>query len=235
MSPTITLDTPPKKELGDFALSVFPYAKITKLAPQVIAEKVAEELKKHSNHFKDVSIMGGYVNFFLTNASWGSIFQGLSTKDKPENNETIIVDYIGLNIGKPFHIGHLCTPTIGQSIVNLHRYLGYKVIGDNHLGDWGGLFGKLIAGYKKYGNSGNLKQNAIEHLLEVYIKINADSESDPTVEELCRNEFKKLSLADEENMELWKEFTAYSVEQSNKIMTLIGAHADYAIGESFYE
>lgn len=179
--------------------------------------------------------MGGYVNFFLTNASWMDIFKNLSTEQKSTKNETVVVDYIGLNIGKPFHIGHLCTPSIGQTIVNLHRHLGYRVIGDNHLGDWGGLFGKLIAGYKKYGNPEILKENAIEHLLEIYIKITADAEADPVVEELCRNEFKRLSEADPENIELWKEFTAYSVKKSNDIMEMIGAKTDYAIGESFYE
>lgn len=174
--PNITLDVPPKKELGDFAFNVFPYAKVTKLAPQVIAEKVAEELKKHSLYFKEVSIMGGYVNFFLTNTSWKDIFNSLSTEQKPTKNKTVVVDYIGLNIGKPFHIGHLCTPSIGQTIVNIHQHLGYRVIGDNHLGDWGGLFGKLIAGYKRYGNAEKLKGNTIEHLLKVYIKITADAE-----------------------------------------------------------
>ncbi len=163
------------------------------------------------------------------------IFHSLSTANKPANNETIVVDYIGLNVGKPFHIAHLCTPSIGQALINLHRYLGYSVIGDNHLGDWGGLFGKLIAGYKKYGDPEKLKKDAIEHLLEIYIQITADAEADTQVEELCRNEFKKLSEADPENMELWKEFTAYSVKKSNEIIKIIGAKPDYAIGESYYE
>lgn len=233
--PTIVLDTPPKKELGDFAFNVFPYAKITKLAPPVIAEKIDEGLRNHLECFKDVSIMGGYVNFFLTNEAWMDVFNSLSTENKSNKGETVVVDYIGLNIGKPFHIGHLCTPTIGQTIINLHRHLGYTVIGDNHLGDWGGLFGKLIAGYKKYGNPVSLKENAIEHLLEVYIKITADGEADSSVEDLCRAEFKKLSEADPENIELWKEFTSYSVAQWNILIKQIGVQADYAIGESFYE
>lgn len=144
LSPTITLDTPPKKELGDFAFNVFPYAKVTRLAPPVIAEKIAKALQNHPKHFKDVSIMGGYVNFFLTNTSWMDLFGSLSTQSKPANNETVVVDYIGANAGKPLHIGHLCTPSIGQSIINTHEYLGYTVIGDSHFGDWGGIFGKLI-------------------------------------------------------------------------------------------
>jgi arginyl-tRNA synthetase len=234
-TPSVSLDIPPKKELGDFAFNVFPYAKITRLAPPVIAEKIAEELRNHSHYFRDVSITWGYINFFLTNEAWVDIFHSLSTANKPANNETIVVDYIGLNVGKPFHIAHLCTPSIGQALINLHRYLGYSVIGDNHLGDWGGLFGKLIAGYKKYGDPEKLKKDAIEHLLEIYIQITADAEADTQVEELCRNEFKKLSEADPENMELWKEFTAYSVKKSNEIIKIIGAKPDYAIGESYYE
>jgi len=92
--------------------------------------------------------MGGYVNFFLTNTSWKDIFESLSTKDKPVKNETVVVDYIGANAGKPLHIGHICTPSIGQSILNTHKYLGYTIIGDSHFGDWGGIFGKLICMYK---------------------------------------------------------------------------------------
>jgi arginyl-tRNA synthetase len=144
----IILDTPPKKELGDFAFNVFPYAKVTKLAPQIIAEKIAEGLKKHPLSFKEVSIMGGYVNFFLTNEAWMDIFQNLSTEDKTPKNETVVVDYIGANAGKPLHIGHICTPSIGQTILNIHEYLGYTIIGDSHFGDWGGIFGKLIFQWK---------------------------------------------------------------------------------------
>ncbi len=81
-NPTIVLDVPPKKELGDFAFNIFPYAKVTQLAPPIIAEKIANELKKHSEYFKDVSIMGGYVNFFLTNTSWMDLFHSLSTQSK---------------------------------------------------------------------------------------------------------------------------------------------------------
>ena len=139
---------PPKKELGDFAFNVFPYAKITKLAPPAIAEKIAEGLRNHPEHFKDISIMGGYVNFFLTNKAWMGIFSALSTKNKQKRGETIVVDYIGANAGKPLHIGHICTPSIGQTILNVHEYLGYDVIGDSHFGDWGGIFGKLIYAWK---------------------------------------------------------------------------------------
>lgn len=142
------LDTPPKKELGDFAFNIFPYAKVTKLAPPVIAEKIADGLRNHPECFKDVSIMGGYVNFFLTNEAWMDIFNTLSTENKSSRNETVVVDYIGANAGKPLHIAHICTPSIGQTIVNVYTYLGYNAIGDSHFCDWGGIFGKIIWAYK---------------------------------------------------------------------------------------
>jgi len=121
--PTIVLDTPPKKELGDFAFNVFPLAKITKLAPPIIAERIAEALRAHHETFTDVSIMGGYVNFFCTTSAWIDLADRLSVADKPKRNKTVVVDYISLNIGKPFHIGHLCTPSIGQTVVNLYRFM----------------------------------------------------------------------------------------------------------------
>ena len=114
----------------------------------MIAEKIAEGLRSRPEYFKDVSIMGGYVNFFLTNTAWAEVFDSLFIKKKPANDETVVVDYIGANAGKPLHIGHLCTPSIGQAILNIHEYLGYTTIGDSHFGDWGGIFGKLIYEWK---------------------------------------------------------------------------------------
>jgi arginyl-tRNA synthetase len=179
--------------------------------------------------------MGGYVNFRLAPSIWLSILSEHKICSKSARNETVIVDYIGLNIGKPSHIGHLCTPTIGQTIINTYRYLGFRVIGDNHLGDWGGIFGKLIAAFKLFGNETDLIANPIEYLLSLYIKVTAEAEKDPSIDQRCRDEFKKLTEADPENMELWKRFTTFTLQAVQPQMDLIGAHADYAIGESYYE
>ena len=140
-----------------------------------------------------------------------------------------------MNVGKPPHIGHICTPFIGQSIINTARHLGYTVIGDSHIGDWGGLFGKLIVGYQKYGNAESLKIDAVDHLLEVYVKINTDTESNPEVEQECRDAFKKLSEGDHTSVELWKSFTAMTIETMKRILSVMHIHQDYDIGESFYE
>ena len=90
------------------------------------------------------------MNFSCTTVVWMDIFNTISSPEmaKPGSGKTIVVDYIGANAGKPLHIGHLCTPSVGQTICNIYNHLGYRVIGDSHFGDWGGIFGKLIVLYK---------------------------------------------------------------------------------------
>lgn len=141
-SPEIT--PAPKSELGEYCIGVFQLAKPLGKAPNIIATELATELAKHTDIFVSTSSIGGYVNFFLTDTVWMEIFRGINAQKKEKNNETIVVDYIGANVGKPLHIGHICTPSIGQVICNTYRHLGYEVIGDSHFGDWGGIFGKLI-------------------------------------------------------------------------------------------
>lgn len=133
-----------------------------------------------------MEVAAGYLNIKVANSAFtkmfleaitsGEIFANFEKKD-----ETIIVDYIGANVGKPLHIGHMCTPNIGQSLVNLYRKLGYNVIGDSHIGDWGIIFGKLILAYKLWGNEQKLKENAIDHLLELYIKVTEEIEKDDKI------------------------------------------------------
>ncbi len=232
----------PKKELGECCVNIFPIVKQVGKAPNIISEEVAKELAKKTEIFKGTSATGGYVNFFLTDTIWTGMFADLCEKqeikslstEEWEEKGTIVVDYIGANIGKPLHIGHLCTPSIGQSLINTYRYLGYRVIGDTHVWDWG-LFGKLIAAHKRYGTPDGLEKKWVEYLLDLYIDITTRCEEDPEVEEYCRNEFKKLSEWDEENMKLWWEFTSVSLKAMNAILATIHVIPDYDIGESFYE
>ncbi|MDD2693999.1 MAG: arginine--tRNA ligase [Candidatus Gracilibacteria bacterium] len=232
---SLEISPAPKAELGEYCIGVFQLAKPVGKAPNMIAEELATELAKNTEFFVSTNSIGGYVNFFLTDSVWLLLFADLNQSgNKPTNQQTIVVDYIGANIGKPLHIGHLCTPSIGQAIINIYRYLGYKVIGDTHVGDWG-LFGKLIAAHKLLGRANGLEEKGVEYLLELYIQITEKCEQDPNVEEYCRNEFKKLSEGDEENMRLWGEFTSTSLKAMNAILALIHVVPDYDIGESFYE
>ncbi len=204
-SPEITLA--PKPELGEYCVNIFPIVKSVGKAPNLISEEVAIELAKHTEIFTSTSATGGYVNFFLTDGVWIELFSSVIAKheaiqektdqdfsatalafarnDKP----TIIVDYIGANAGKPLHIAHICTPSIGQAICNVYRHLGYRVIGDSHFGDWGGIFGKLIWMYKyefwqfikdfwgdinvarEYQESECLTKQWVNYLLSLYQKV----------------------------------------------------------------
>ncbi len=229
-----TLSAPPKSEHGEYCFGVFTLAKPVGKAPNIIAEEIATELHKDVTHFTQVNVIGGYVNFSCTSWVWINIFSDVQKMKIEKKWETIIVDYIGANIGKPLHIWHLCTPSVGQSIINTYSYLGYHVIGDTHIGDWW-LFGKLIAAHKLLGRENGLKEKWVEYLLELYIAITAQCEADKSIEEYCRNEFRKLSDGDEENMKLWGEFTSVSLKSMNATLETIHVKPDYDIGESFYE
>ncbi len=144
------LSAPPKPEHGEYCFGVFTLAKPIGKSPNIIAEEIATVLRSNTTHFTQVNTIGGYVNFSCTAIVWMEILNTLTSPEmvKPGSGKTIVVDYIGANAGKPLHIGHLCTPSVGQTICNIYNHLGYRVIGDSHFGDWGGIFGKLIWEWK---------------------------------------------------------------------------------------
>lgn len=249
-----TLSAPPKPEHGEYCFGVFTLAKPLGKAPNIIAEEIAGRLRSDTIHFTQVNTIGGYVNFSSTASVWMDILSSVIYTEmvKPGKWETIVVDYIGANAGKPLHIGHLCTPSIGQAICNIYNHLGYRVIGDSHFGDWGGIFGKIIHGWKEYAkleweeqNMIHLKQSGIDYIVGIYQWIHQQisngilsSEAKKYADEIelkSREEFKKLSLWDPENIELWKLFTEISITGIEKKLELLNVHATYNIGESFYE
>ncbi len=275
---TPDISVAPKPELWEYCIGVFQLAKPLGKSPNIIAEEVAVELAKNTDIFTSTNAFGGYVNFFLTDTVWMgllALIENLKTW-KLENSQTIIVDYIGANAGKPLHIAHICTPSIGQTICNVYRHLGYRVIGDSHYGDWGGIFGKLIWMYKwefenwflqevwwNYELAKELQENeflskqGVNYLLSLYqrviefisrrsLGIWAADFSD-IVEVWCRMELQYLAwvgidLSDtdelkhhEENVELWKKFTAISLSETEKKLEILNVKATYNIGESFYE
>ncbi len=138
-------------------------------------------------------------------------------------------------MGKPLHIGHLCPTSVGQTLINVYRYLGWHIISDNHLGDWGGLFGKLIVGFQRYGNPVELEKDAVEHLLSVYVKITADAEENPHIEQECRDAFRNLAGGNPEYMKLWADFTSRTVKEADALIARVNVFCDYAVGESYFE
>ena len=188
---------------GDYAFPCFRLAKALKKAPQVIASEIKEKIKLDENYFSKMEVAGGYLNFYinkniqimdvLTKVGNGAEY-GRSELGKGKN---IVIDYSSPNIAKPFHIGHLKTTVIGGALYNIYKYLGYNVIGVNHLGDYGTQFGKLIEGYKRWGNEYDLTENAIDKLADIYKRIDGLCKEDEEVLNKCRENFKLLEQNDE--------------------------------------
>ncbi|MCT4617132.1 MAG: arginine--tRNA ligase [Candidatus Gracilibacteria bacterium] len=237
----IKLEIPPKNNLGDYCFGAFALSKILKKKPQEIAESIKEVFEK-SEILSDINIAGVFINFRVSEKVFASEFKNayLSRETFGYNGKGtgkhIIVDYIGANVGKPLHIGHMCTPNQGQAMINLYRHkFGYNVISDTHLGDWGIIFGKLITAYKLWGDEAELEKDAVNYLLKLYVKISTAAKEDEKLEQRTRDEFKLLSEGNKESIDLWAKFTSFSIDRMQKTLDRMKIIPDYNIGESFYE
>ena len=222
---------------GDYAFPCFSLSKEMHKSPVEIADTLANSIK--DDRIEKIESVNGYLNFFINKEYL--IKEVLTDYDrtrsnygKEDHNETILVEYSSPNIAKPFHVGHLRSTVIGHALYNVYKYLGYNTISINHLGDYGTQFGKLIEGYKLWGNEYDLKENPIDKLVDIYVRINALCEEDETVLERCRENFKLLEEGDEYCTSLWKEFSELSLKDFNKIYDLLGVKFDVIKGESFY-
>lgn len=232
----IKLEVPPKKDLGDFAFGCFMLSKELKKNPAQIAEELVGYIKE-DNLIDDVNSAWPYLNIKVNKSIFTKQFLDLLNKDsiKKEEKGTIVIDYIWTNVWKPLHIGHMCTPNQGQVLINVYKRLWYNVIWDSHIGDWGIIFGKLIRAYTLWWNEEKLKENAIDHLLELYIKATSEAEKHSHLDEEYRNEFKKLSEGDDESIKLWESFTRYSIDAMQSQLSRLNVQPYYNIWESFYE
>jgi arginyl-tRNA synthetase len=225
---------PPERKFGDICINIFPAVKATKTPPPQLAEELLNFMKSE-DYITDGNIQGGFVNLFVTDKFYMEELSTWSLPSFEKKNQTIIVDYNQPNIGKPLHIGHLCTPLFGQATINLLRTMWFEVIGDMHQGDWGGIFGKLITGWKYFGDEDAFEKDPVNHLLQIYIAITAKIEKEENVDQECRDAFKLLSEGDEDSVKLWQRFTDKSLAGVRNVMSEFGVHPDMWIGESFYE
>ena len=233
------LEQPKSSELGDIAFPAFSLAKTERKAPQIIADDIAEKID--TAHFDKVVATGPYVNFFLSKAEISGqvikevIKDGADYGQQNEGNgENITIDLSSPNIAKPFSVGHLRSTVIGDALSNIFRKIGYNTIKINHLGDWGKQFGLLMVAYKKWGSQDAVEANPIDELLKLYVRINAEIENDPSLDEEGRLWFKKLEDGDPEATELWQWFRDESLTEFNRIYELLGVEFDSLNGEAFY-
>ena len=234
------MEIPKDTSNGDYAFPCFKLAKIMKKSPMQIAEEIKTNILVDSSKILKTDVVGGYLNFYTNNKILTE--EVLKKIEKEEeygkanilNNKKIVIDYSSPNIAKPFHIGHLKTTVIGGALYNIYKYLGYNVIGVNHLGDYGTQFGKLIEGYKLWGNEYDLNEDAIDKLADIYKRINELCNIDEKVLEQCRENFKLLEQGDEYCTKLWQEFKDLSIKEFQKIYDLLGTKFDSWNGEAFY-
>ena len=235
------IEKPKNSEMGDYAFPCFKLAKELKKAPAIIAEELKNNMDIDKNLIEKVEIVGGYINFYINKESLArEVIKEFDLKKEKYGssnegeNKNVVIDYSSPNIAKPFHIGHLRSTVIGQSLYNIYKFLGYNSIGINHLGDWGTQFGKLIEGYKRWGKEYNIDKNPIDELTKLYVRINEECKKDESVLEECRNNFKKLEDGDKTCVELWEKFRELSLNEFQRIYDILGTKFESVCGESFY-
>ena len=234
------IEEPKDQENGDYAFPCFRLAKELRKAPQMIAQEISQNIEIDNKYVEKIDVVGGYLNFYINKDTLAKeVVKEIEEKDeygksKIGNGKTILLDYSSPNIAKPFHIGHLRTTLIGNSLYKIYKYLGYNTVGINHLGDYGTQFGKMIEAYKLWGNEYNLEEDPINKMMDMYVRINALCKEDEKVLENCRNNFKLLEEGEEYYTNLWKKFKDLSLIEFNKIYDLLNVKFDLIEGEAFF-
>lgn len=234
------IEIPTDSKMGDYAFPCFKLAKVFRKSPQLIAEDIAEKLSD-SDIFSKVEQVNAYVNMFINferiaEETIGSVIKSGDKYGESNigNNKTIIVEFSSPNIAKPFHIGHIRSTVIGNSIYKLYEKIGYKVVRINHLGDYGTQFGKLIVAYRRWGSEDELIKEPIKSLLGWYTKFHEEAEKNPELNDEARKAFANLEHGSLEEKRLWEIFRKYSLEEFERVYKLLGIKFDSYAGESFY-
>lgn len=233
------IEIPPKPEMGDFAFPCFRLAKSYHKAPPMIAQDLKESIGDQT-FLSEIKVVGGYLNFYVDKAQYAQQIidkynnatdYGCSDQGK---DKTICIDYSSPNVAKNFHVGHLRTTIIGNSLYKIFSKLGYKVVRINHLGDWGTQFGKLIVAYKKWGSREAVEEKGIEELMDIYVKFHEEAEKDDSLNDEARAWFLKMEQGDEEALEIWQWFRYISLKEFMRVYNILGMEFDSFAGESFY-
>ena len=232
------LEQPPKPELGDYAFPCFRLAKELRKAPQQIAADIKDSIAC-PDYIEKIEVQGAYINFFTKKDAYAkgvierSIEDSYGSSDEG-NSKTICIDYSSPNVAKNFHVGHLRTTVIGNSLYKIFTKLGYNVERINHLGDWGTQFGKLIVAYKNWGSEEAIKEKGIEELMRIYVLFHEEADKNPELEDEARAWFHKMETGDEEALKIWKWFFDISLEEFKRTYKLMNMEFDHFTGESFY-
>lgn len=231
------IEIPPEKSMGDYALPCFFLAKALKKSPVMIAEDLKNKIE--SNEFSKIENKGPYLNFFVKSEDLieNVVSEILSNENYGSSNigqgKTVTFDFSSTNIAKPFHIGHLRSTVIGNSLRNIFKFNGYNTVAINYLGDYGTQFGVMLAAYKLFGDKEKISQNPIKELLNLYVEYTKLQEEDESKKDDARAWFKKLEDGDKEAVELWTWFKEISLKEFNRVYKLLGIEFDSFDGEAF--
>ena len=214
-------------------------AKQLKTNPRALAEQIKAALKVEDLCEKITVDGPGFLNLTLSAAALAQRLSVIVKDDhvgvpQVEKAKTIVVDFSAPNIAKPMHVGHIRSTFIGDSLARVARFIGHKVITDNHVGDWGTQFGMIIHGWKTQLDQSRLKADPIHELVSVYKAVNAAAKADEAVLETCKSELVKLQQGDAENLGIWKECVRLTLEQLEKVYGALDIKFDHYLGESFY-
>lgn len=227
-------------KFGDYqSNALMALAKARKLNPRRLADEVAAKLDI-AQWCEPVQVAGaGFLNFRLKPSAVAEALQtaargGPLFFEKADPPRCVVIDFSSPNVAKPMHVGHIRSTILGDSLARILRLLGHHVVTDNHIGDWGTQFGKLLVGWKSSLSGEGLRGDAIGEMERLYQKVNHDCEGDPKVLEAARQELVKLQSGDEENLRNWREMIALSESQFQRIYARLGVHFDYQLGESYY-
>lgn len=234
------IELPPNKDMGDYALPCFKLSKIMRRSPAVIAETLKNGFVTDET-VSECSAVNGYLNFKINRSGFAeNLLKEIIEKgeaygsDTVGKGKTVCIDYSSINIAKPFHIGHLSTTVIGSALCKIFRFLGYRVVGINHLGDYGTQFGKLIVAFKKWSSEDAVKEGRLKELSRIYVKFHEEAKIHPEMDDEARRYFKLIEDGDKEAGELFELFKKITLEEVDKIYKLLNVTFDSYAGESFY-
>ena len=234
------IEVPANPDMGDFALPCFKLSKILRSSPINIAVNLANDFSC-DEVISSVEAVNGYLNFKINRVGFteNTINEILSLGSNYGSSnigegKTICIDYSSINIAKPFHIGHLSTTVIGSALCKIYRFLGYKVVGINHLGDYGTQFGKLIVAYKNWSSEKAVLEGRLKELTRIYVKFHEEAKNHPELDDEARRYFKLIEDGDKESNKLFEMFKKITLEEVDKIYKLLNVEFDSYAGESFY-
>ncbi len=227
-------------QFGDYQCNdAMALAKKLRMPPRQLAQKVCET-DELPPEIEKMDLAGpGFINIMLSTEAITRWIDRMATEEhfgiaQAGSGKTVVIDYSSPNVAKPMHIGHIRSTVIGNALDRLYRAQGYRVVADNHIGDWGTQFGVIIMGYRHFVDHDKLAESPIEELERVYVQSYEKARSDEDWMAQCRAELVKLQAGDKENLALWQEFVKLSLGEFDKIYARLGVKFDVTRGESYY-